>query len=263
MYIKISVDTIWSCLGKCELSANLAERTNIYTDNRGIKSLSAGVILCLMVFTHSFAMSSKKLDERSHFNTAVHMGFLSVSHMHQVLQCLVILVSLSWSGCQDGLEAGQCIRLGVSLIQIKSNSWSRGVTRGLTMGFRIPLFGALIPCLSPGVSTVRDLWLCPAHACNPVSLLSTDWTLRLLHGSLGMCFLIPERAHQLRWLCLKAELWYVQRHFILSPHDSQSMASFAHHSCAAAHGPAAQVILACGRAARVAEGQARAWKLGS
>lgn len=95
MQIKISaVATRWSWLGKCELSANLVEKTNPYTDNRGVKSLNEGVILCLMVLTHSFAMSSKVPDERSHFNRAVHTGFLSISHTLQVLQCLVIPISL-------------------------------------------------------------------------------------------------------------------------------------------------------------------------
>lgn len=104
MYIKISaVDTIWSWLGKCALRANLVEKTNRYTDNRGIKSLNAGVILCLIVLTQSFAMPSQMPDKRSHFNRAVHMGFLSIPHMHQVLHCLAVLISLLWSGCHGTL----------------------------------------------------------------------------------------------------------------------------------------------------------------
>lgn len=63
VYIKKSaVATMWSWLYRCELSANLVEQMNHYTGNRGIKSLNAGVILCLMVLTHSFAMSSKMPD---------------------------------------------------------------------------------------------------------------------------------------------------------------------------------------------------------
>lgn len=104
IYIKISaVDTIWSWLSKCELSANLAEKTNCYTDNRGIKSLNAGVTLCLVVLTRSFAVSSKVPDACSLLNRAVPMGFLSISHMQQVLQCLVIFITLPWSGCLGAL----------------------------------------------------------------------------------------------------------------------------------------------------------------
>lgn len=198
MYIKISaVDTIWSCLGKCELSASLAERTNIYTDNRGIKSLSAGVILRLTEFTHSFAMSSKKPNECSHFNTAVHMRFLSVSHRHQVLQCLAILVSLSWSGRQDGLEADQCIRLGVSLIQIKSSAWSRGVTMGLTVGFRIPLFQGTYSLAQSWCQHCEGPLAVPSRCLqsSQSSLYRLDIEAPAWLSSSRMNFLTQERAH--------------------------------------------------------------------
>ena len=103
-YIKISaVDTMWSWLGKCEWSAKLAEETNRDTDKRGIKSLNTGVILCLMVLTRSFAMSSKMTDDLSRLYRAAHMGFLSTSHTHQVLQRLVILINLPWSGFHGAL----------------------------------------------------------------------------------------------------------------------------------------------------------------
>lgn len=84
------------------------------------------------------------------------------------------------------------------------------------------LFRALIPWISPGASTVRDLWLCPADACNPLNLLSTDRTLKAgapaWLSSPGMHFLTQGRPYQLRWLCLKVGLCYVQGHFLFSVH---------------------------------------------
>lgn len=97
------MDTIWSWLSKCEISDNLVEKTNCYTDNRGVKSLNASGTLCLMVLTHSFEMSSKVPDACSLLHRAVPMGLPSISHMHQVLQCLIIFITLPWSGCLGAL----------------------------------------------------------------------------------------------------------------------------------------------------------------
>ena len=118
-------------------------------------------------------------------------------------------------------------------------------------------FRALIPCLSAGASTVRDLWQCPADACNPLDLLSTGCTWKprapVWLSSPGMHFLTQDRAHQFRWLCLKAGVCYVRGRFLFPLHASQSTASFALHSHAAARGPAGQMISAWGRAATVQE----------
>lgn len=61
MCIKISaVDTTWSWLGRCDLNANLVEKTNLCRDKRGIKFLSVSVILCFMVLTHSFPLQAAR-----------------------------------------------------------------------------------------------------------------------------------------------------------------------------------------------------------
>lgn len=171
---------------------------------------------------------------------------------------------MSAMGLLGGLEADWCTLLGVSLIPMKSNAWSRGVTRGATQGFRFPLFGGTYSWLSPGASNVRDLWLCP-EACYPFNLLSTDWTWKprapARLSSPGVHFLTQERAHQLRWLCLKAGLCCVQGHFIFPLHAFQSI--WPHLASTAAYGPADQMIWSCGQAARGAGGEAEAWNLGS
>lgn len=157
---------------------------------------------------------------------------------------------------------------------MRSDAWSRDVTRGVTEGFRFPLLQGSLLLYSfifysfiPGASTVRDLWLCLAYACNPLNLLSMDWTLKprapAWLSSPGMHFLPQERAHQLRQLCLKAGLCYMRGHFLFPLYASQSMAPFTQQSHAAAHGPADQMILTWGWAARDAGGEGETWKLGS
>lgn len=119
-------------------------------------------------------------------------------------------------GLSGGLEAEWCILLGVSLIQMRSNAWSRGVARGVTEGFRSSLF--------QGIYSLTRSWCqyCEgplALASNPLNL-SADWTGKprapVWFSSPEMHFLTQERPHQLTWLCLKARICCVQGHFFFS-----------------------------------------------
>lgn len=189
MYIKIPpVDTIWSGLGKCELSASVVEKANCY-EAIGVLNPSVQVLFYVSWFLHivlqyqaGCSMGAAILIELCTWDSPPYPTHIKSCSVWLSLQAFLGVGAMGLTG---GLEADRCIFLGVSLIQMKLNAWSSGATRGVNWGLQITTFlrhlfldSVLVPVLWGTSGCAQQ-----TPAIHTAFFLQTrQWSPGLMHG---------------------------------------------------------------------------------